>query len=225
MSLPRCKTTPTVRKGSASRRVIATGILCAVVPTVPLMWLGEESVAATTTLGPLKAVACKPLASDPAIEAPFYAQQAGASGRSDGWWCQLPHATRLPGGLVTLRRDSAPLPNNYDLDETVYSTAGAAKDAAITTNAPSLILEVKVNSAVAPSATARVPEFSSAHKVMLKKGVTAYVMTGSGQTDVSWGFTTAGVPKYLSAVSSVTVAGFDVPASVVIAVAKHVAPL
>jgi hypothetical protein len=33
------------------------------------------------------------------------------------------------------------------------------------------------------------------------------------------------VPKYLTAVSSVTVAGFDVPASVVIAVAKHVKPL
>jgi hypothetical protein len=33
------------------------------------------------------------------------------------------------------------------------------------------------------------------------------------------------VPKYLSAVASVTVAGFNVPASTVIAVAKHVAPL
>jgi hypothetical protein len=33
------------------------------------------------------------------------------------------------------------------------------------------------------------------------------------------------VPKYLSAVASVTVAGFSVPASAVIAVAKHVAPI
>ena len=162
----------------------------------------------------------------PAIEAPRYAQKEGASGKSDGWWCQLPHATQVPGGLVPLRRDSAPLPNNYDLDETVYSSAGMAKDTSITTHGPpALIVEVKVNSAVAPGATARVPQFSSAHKVVLKKGITANVLTDSGQTDVSWAFTTAGVPKYLSAVSTVTVAGFGVPASVVIAVAKHVAPL
>jgi hypothetical protein len=166
------------------------------------------------------------MASDPAIEAPLYAQQKGASAKSDGWWCQLPHATQVPGGLVPLRRDSAPLANNYALDETVYASAGTAKEASISTHgSPSLIVEVKVNSALAPSATARVPQFSSAHKVVLKKGVTANVLTDSGQTDVSWAFTTAGVPKYLSAVSTVTVAGFGVPASVVIAVAKHVAPL
>ena len=52
----------------------------------------------------------------------------------------------------------------------------------------------------------------------------ANVLTNSGQSDVSWGYPTAGVPKYLSAVASVTVAGFDVPTSAVIAVAKHVAP-
>lgn len=205
--------------------MIALGIMCAVLPTVSAVWLGP-SVAASTTLGPLKSMACKPLASDPAIEAPLYAQQKGASGNSDGWWCQLPHATQVPTGLVPLRRDSAPLPNNYDLDETVYMPPGRAKDAAITANGPpALIVEVKVNSAVAPGATARVPQFTSAHKVVLKKGVTASVLTDAGQTDVSWGFTTAGAPKYLSAVSSVTVAGFGVPASDVIAVAKHVAPL
>jgi hypothetical protein len=225
MTLFHTKTTPTARKPSAGRRVIAMGFLCAVVPTVPVMWLGS-SAGATTTLGPLKSVACKPMASDPAIEAPLYAQQAGASGSSDGWWCQLPHATRVPGGLVPLRRDSAPLPNNYDLDETVYATAGTARDDSITNNGPpAVIVEVKVNSAVVPGATARVPEFSSAHEVVLKKGVTAYVLTESGQTDVSWGFRTAHVPKYLSAVASITVAGYDVPASAVIAMAKHVAPL
>jgi hypothetical protein len=166
------------------------------------------------------------MAADPSIEAPLYAQQKGASAKSDGWWCQLPHATQVPAGLVPLRRDSAPLPNNYDLDQTVYSSAGTAKDASITAHGPpTLIVEVKVNSAVAPGATVRVAQFSSARKVVLKKGITASVLTGSGQTDVSWAFPTSGVPKYLSAVSSVTVAGFDVPASVVIAVAKHVAPL
>jgi len=225
MKVPHTKTTPTGRKRSSERWVIAMGIMCAVVPAVPIIWLGP-SVAATTTLGPLKSVACRPLASDPAIEAPLYAREKGASAKSDGWWCQLPHATQVPGGLVALRRDSAPLPNNYALDQTVYASAGTAKEAAISTHgSPFLIVEAKVNSAVAPGATARVPQFSSAHKVVLKKGVTANVLTDSGQTDVSWAFKTAGAPKYLSAVSTVTVAGFGVPASVVIAVAKHVAPL
>ncbi len=166
------------------------------------------------------------MAADPSIEAPLYAQQEGASAKSDGWWCQLPHATRVPAGLVPLRRDSAPLPDSYDLDQTVYSSAGRAKDASITAHGqPALIVEVKVNSAVAPGTSARAPQFASARTVVLKKGITANVLTGSGQTDVSWAFPTSGVPKYLRAVSSVTVAGFGVPASAVIAVAKHVAPL
>jgi hypothetical protein len=217
----------TARRGkrSPARRIIALSTVFAAVPTVAIVWLGP-SVAATTTLGPLKSVSCAPLSSDPAIEAPFYAQRQGASGKSDGWWCQLPHATQVPGGLVALRRDSAPLPNNYDLDQTLYSPKGTAKDASVTANGPpAIIVEVKVNSAVAPGATARVPQFSSSRKVVLKKGITANVLTESGQTDVSWAFPTSGVPKYLSAVASVTVAGFNVPASMVIAVAKHVAPL
>jgi hypothetical protein len=217
----------TARRGRRfpARRTIALSIVLAAVPTVPVIWLGP-SVAATTTLGPLKAVSCAPLSSDPAIAAPLYARRNGASAKSDGWWCQLPHATQVPRGLVALRRDSAPLPNNYALDQTVYSPAGTAKGASITANGPpAIVVEVKVNSAVAPGATARVPQFSSAHKVVLKKGITANVLTDSGQTDVSWAFTTSGVPKYLSAVASVTVAGFNVPASTVIDVAKHVAPL
>jgi hypothetical protein len=177
-------------------------------------------------VGALTSVRCAPMASDPAIEAPLYAQQKGASSKSDGWWCQLPHATQVPGGLVPLRRDVAPLPNGYALDQTVFSPAGTAKDVSVTSHGPpAVIVEVKVNSVIAPTSTARVPQFSSAKKVVLKKGVTANVLTGSGQTDVSWAFPTTGVPKYLSAVSSVTVAGFGVPASAVIAVAKHVAPV
>jgi hypothetical protein len=131
----------------------------------------------------------------------------------------------VPGGLVALRRNSAPLPNSYELDQTVYSPAGTAKDAGISARSPALIVEVKVNSAVAPGATARVPQFSSARKVVLKKGITANVLTDSGQADVTWAFSTSGAPRYLRAVVSVTIAGFGVPASEVIAVAKHVAPL
>lgn len=165
------------------------------------------------------------MASDPALEAPLYAQQKGASSKADAWWCQLPHATQVPGGLVPLRRDVAPLAKGYAIEETVYAPAGQAKDASVTSKGPpSIIVEVKLNSAVAPGPTDHVPQFTSSRKVTLKKGVTANVLTTSGQSDVSWGYPTAGVPKYLTAVVSVTVAGFDVPASAVIAVAKRVAP-
>jgi hypothetical protein len=132
----------------------------------------------------------------------------------------------VPGGLHPLRRDAAPLPQNFAIYETVYSPTGTAKDDSITANGPpAIVVEVKVNSAVAPNKTARTPQFSSSQQVVLKKGVTANVLTSGGQTDVSWSFPTTGVPRYLSPVSYVTVAGFGVPASAVIAVAKHVQPL
>jgi hypothetical protein len=119
----------------------------------------------------------------------------------------------------------APLPNGYAIEETVYSSAGRAKDASVASKGqPSIIVEVKLNSVVTPSTTDHVPQFSSSKTVVLKKGVTANVLTSAGRTDVSWAYPTSGVPRYLTAVSSVTVAGFDVPASVVIAVAKHVKP-
>jgi hypothetical protein len=212
---------------SPARRVAVVGIVLATATAVLVMWLGPPGAgAAASSVGPLKPVRCAPMASDPSLEAPLYAQQKGASGRADGWWCQLPHATQVPGGLVPLRRDVAPLPNGYAIEETVYSQAGLAKDASISSSGPpAIIVEVKVNSAVAPGTTDHVPQFSSPKTVVLKKGVTATELTSSGQTDVSWAYPTTGVPKYLTAVSSVTVAGFDVPASVVVAVAKHVKPI
>jgi hypothetical protein len=219
------KVKPSPAGRSSGRRVTVMGVMLAAVSVVPAMWLGPP-VAATNTLGPLKSVGCAPMASDPAIEAPLYAQQEGASSKSDGWWCQLPHATEVPGGLLPLRRDAAPLPQNFAVYETVYSPAGTAEDDSITANGPAaIVVEVKVNSAVAPGKTARAPQFSSSQQVVLKKGVTANVLTSGGQTDVSWSLPTTGVPKYLSPVSYVTVAGFGVPPSKVIAVAKHVQPL
>jgi hypothetical protein len=118
----------------------------------------------------------------------------------------------------------APLPNGYAIEETVYMRGGLAKDASISSKSPAIIVEVKLNSALTPTNTQRVAQFSSSKTVVLKKGITANVLTSGGQTDVSWAYPTGGVPKYLFAVSSVTVAGFDVSASVVIAVAKHVKP-
>jgi hypothetical protein len=225
MSWHHTKVKPSPPERSSVRRVTAIGIMFAAVPVVPAIWLGPPA-GATSTLGPLKSVGCAPMAAEPSIEAPLYAQQEGASSKSDGWWCQLPHATQVPGGLVPLRRDVAPLPQNFAIYQTVYSPAGTAKDESLTANGPpAIIVEVKANSAVAPGKTARVPQFSSSQKVVLKKGVTANVLTSGGQSDVSWSLPTTGVPKYLSPVTYVTVAGFGVPASAVIAVAKHVRPI
>ena len=213
----------TPHKGSLTPRSIAVAIVLAAT-AVPALWLGPPAAAAVR-LGPLHSVRCAAMASDPQLEAPLYAQQKGASGRADAWWCQLPHATQVPGGLVPLRRDVAPLPNGYAIEETVYTRGGLVKDASISTKSPAIVVEVKLNSVVAPTTTAHVPQFSSPNTVTLKKGVTANVLTSGGQIDVSWAYPTTGVPKYLVAVASVTVAGFDVPASTVIAVAKHVKPI
>jgi hypothetical protein len=208
------------------RRISAAATVLAAATAALAISLGPPAAGASTASpGSLQSVRCAPMASDPALEAPLYAQQKGASAKSDAWWCQLPHATQVPGGMAPLRRDVAPLPKGYAIEETVYSAPGQAKDASITSKGPpSIIVEVKLNSAVAPGPTAHVPQFSSSKKITLKKGVTANVLTEGGQADVSWGYPTTGVPKYLSAVASVTVAGFDVPTSAVIAVAKHVAP-
>ncbi len=210
---------------SPVRRPAVAGIVLAGATAVLGISLGPP-LAGATSVGPLGPVRCAPMASDPPLEAPLYAQQKGASSKPDAWWCQLPHATQVPTGLVPLRRDVAPLPNGFAIEETVYTTAGSAKDVSITAKgSPAIIVEVKLNSAVAPGPTAHVAQFSSPRKVTLKKGVTANVLTSSGQTDVSWAYPTTGVPRYLSAVASVTVAGFGVPTSAVVAVAKHVAPL
>ena len=206
-----------------ARRITALGAVVAAT-AVPALWLGPPDAAAVT-LGPLKSVRCAPMASDPPLEAPLYAQQEGASGKADAWWCQLPHATKVPNGLIPLRRDSAPLPNGYAIEQTVYSTSGTAKDTSVTAHGPpAIIVEVKLNSAVQPTTTDHVPQFTSPRTVALNKRVKANVLTSGGQTDVTWAYPTSGVPKYLNAVAAVTVAGFHVPASIVIAVAKQVKP-
>src|SRR5271154_5450054 len=127
MTRPRTKVKPSPPMRSSGRRVTAMGVMLAAVSVVPAIWLSPP-VAATSTLGSLRSVGCAPLAGDPSIEAPLYAQQEGASSKSDGWWCQLPSATQVPGGLLPLRRDVAPLPQNFAIYETVYSPAGTAKD-------------------------------------------------------------------------------------------------
>ena len=185
---------------SRARQVSVAGIVFTTVAAALTLWLGPAGGAgAASSLGSLKPVRCAPTATDPPARSPALRATGRGQWPADAWWCQLPHATQVPSGLVPLRRDVAPLPNNYAIDETVYSAAGLANDASIGSNgSASIIVEVKVNSSIAPGTTPHVPQFSSARTVLLKKGVTGDVLTGSGQSDVSWAYPTAGVPKYLT---------------------------
>jgi hypothetical protein len=182
--------------------------------------------AGASTLGALHSIACKPLASDPPIEAPLYAQQAGASGVSDGWWCQLPHATAMPVGLSASLRDVAPMPSGYALFSTTFS---AATPSSTTTShgagsQRSIVVAADVNSAVSPGTTAHGPVPSGGQKVSLAKGVNATVISNGNSVQVTWSYPTHGVPSYLRAVSTVAVTGTNLPKSVVISVAKQVRP-
>jgi hypothetical protein len=188
-----------------------------------LMAFGPAPVGAATSsaaIGTLHAVRCKPLASDPPLEAPQYALDEGAAGGADGWWCQLPHATQMPTKLVPMLRYVTPLPNQYAGYSTQYSTK---QSATLSATQPTIIVSSDVNSAVRPG---NVPHRAPAggKKVELVKGVTAKLVVKGHDVQVSWAFPTKGVPQYLQAVTTVTVRGTDVPTSTVLAVAKHVAP-
>jgi hypothetical protein len=174
----------------------------------------------------LRPVACKPTASDPPIEAPAYAQDEGASGVEDGWWCQLPHATEMPASFIALRRGLVPLsdPRLYGLYQTVYAKKGTAPDVSLGPGIPSIVVAPDVDSAVDPVRVKRPPAPSGGKRVTLATGVTATVVDASGSVAVTWPYPAKGVPRYLQAVASVTVTGTDLPESTVLAVARHVEP-
>jgi hypothetical protein len=184
--------------------------------------LGQAGVA-SAAVGALRSAGCKPLASDPQIEAPTYAQEEGASGSPDGWWCQLPHATKLPATFITFRRDISPLPNTYAIYSTQY---GPPKSTTYTiTRGPTISVSMDVNSSVSPGRHHNQPASTTdVKKVRLGHGITATVRSHNRLVVVAWNWPTSGVPKYLSAVASVTVTGHDLPESTVIAVARAVRP-
>jgi hypothetical protein len=188
--------------------------------------LAGASPAVSSSVGTLHSIPCKPLASDPPIESPLYAQQEGASGVPDGWWCQLPHATAVPAGLSAYLRNVAPLPSGYALFSTTFSSApGATTAASQNTAGPEMIVvSADVNSAVSPGITKHGPVPSGGQKVSLGKGVKASVISNGNSVQVTWSYPISGVPSYLRAVSTVSVTGTNLPKSVVIAVAKQVRP-
>jgi hypothetical protein len=187
---------------------------------------GAGAVASgTSSVGALRPVACKAMPSDPPLEAPLYAQNAGARGGNDGWWCQLPHASQIPGSFVAIQRVVVPLPNLYGLYATTYAPAAATTESASQlASRASIVVAPRVNGAVNPGTIERLPPPSGGRTVTLAKGVTATVVAKGRSVVVTWPYPSSKTPPYLRAVASVTVTGTGVPESVVVAVAKHVEP-
>jgi len=165
---------------------------------------------------------CRPLSTDPVIQAPSYAQDEGASGAADGWWCELPHATAIPTGFVTLHRYVSTLPHTYALYITQYAPRGTTPTSA--TAGPVITLEVDASSGVLPPHHLRYEHHRHGRPVRLGGRLTAAVLITSHLVSVIWRLPRAGVPHYLSGVTTVTVSGHDVPKATVVAVAKSVKP-
>ena len=193
------------------------------VPT-PLV-LGQPGPAwAAAAVEPLHAVRCGPLPGDPALEAPGYAQEDGASGGKDGWWCQLPHATQVPANFTAFRRTVSPLPHTYADYGTEYVPRGTGNLAAAQAHGPTITVSADVNSTVTPPVHLRYPSEGGGRKVSLGSGVQGTMTAADGIVTVSWRFPTKGAPKYLRAVVGVTVTGTHVPGTTVVAVARQVRP-
>lgn len=218
--------TPHRYRSSGLVRLGARTVLISAVLSVVLgqSWVGA-STSGSVGVGALRPVACKPMTSDPPLEAPLYAQQEGASSRTDGWWCQLPHATEMPANLIPFRRDVASLPEDYALYSTIYTEQGTVGGTSVSSTAgPTVTVTSDVNSSVDPGSPRHTPPPSGGKQLALANGVTATVVSKDGFVEVTWPYPSSGVPKYLEGVASVTVTGIEIPEPVVLAVARHVAP-
>jgi hypothetical protein len=217
----------TSRRGGRRTTAAATVAVALVVP-VPLA-LGQPGTAgASATVGPLRPVACTQLKSDPPLEAPYYAQQAGASSGSDGWWCELPHATEMPNNFVATQRYVSPLSGTvgtYSSYATEYVMRRANGSTPAPTTAPTIIVSSDVNSTVAPPA--HLPYHAPVHATgtaTVVKGVNGTIVAGKHVVSVTWRYPTSGTPKYLRGVVSVSVSGSGIPESTLLAVARQVKP-
>jgi hypothetical protein len=182
--------------------------------------------AGATGGGSVQAVHCTTNPTDPPLEAPPYAQDEGASGGTDAWWCELPHATAMPAHYVELTRGVAPLTWPYSLYSTNYGGRSAkGKTTTIGTGTPGVNVTVDFNSTVAHApGPLQYPKAPSGKKVTVSKGVTGTLVTSSNDIRVIWRYPTKGVPRYLQGVATVTVTGYGLPAATVLAVARHVRP-
>ncbi len=187
---------------------------------VPLA-LGQPGTAGAVVSGPMRSVSCQAVSGQAAIAAPLWAQQAGAGAQTSGWWCQLPHATKMPANFVAVSRTVDPLPNTYADFTTEYTLKGSTGS---TGAGPSITVAPDVDSAVTSPTHLQYPQLRQGTAVTLTHGVQATMISKKHLVSVRWRYPTSGVPKYLRGVATVTVIGSGVPASTVLAVARAVKP-
>jgi hypothetical protein len=178
--------------------------------------------AGATGSGTLGSIRCSTLPTDPALEAPLYAQNEGASGAANGWWCQLPHATMAPAGFTELARRVTPIADLYSDYVTLYGPNAGGSDGSA--SGPQIRVTDEVNSSVAPPSHLKYTPVPKGAHVSLGHGVTAVEVRHRQSTTVVWRYPVRGVPKYLRAVAQVSVSGTGVPESAVVGVARHVQP-
>lgn len=171
----------------------------------------------------LQSIRCTSMPTDPALAAPLYAQDEGASAKPDGWWCQLPHATMMPPGFAETSRSVAPVTDLYSTYQTDYGPK-APNGTDGSSSGPQIAVSDDVNSAVTPPKHLKYPPLPKGTTVTLGHKVTAKVYHRGITTTVAWHYPLQGVPAYLHAVAEVTVRGIGMPESVVVGVARHVRP-
>jgi hypothetical protein len=202
---------------------VAAVILVAV--PIDLQWAGASGVT-------LDRVKCTTLPGDPLIEAPGYAQEKGANGLTDGWWCQLPHATEVPSGLVARRRFFIPA-NNTTYGDYWTWYGPPSKGRATRTAAPTPTIEGVVVAdfvyaeATAPKRLVHQPAVKGGKRVELEPGLWGTESVTKTTVQFTFRFPTngKGVPKYLTSVATVTVIGWKESFATVLAVARQVRPL
>jgi hypothetical protein len=206
-----------------ARRRIQLPLIMVVVASLGATSLANQAAAAASPLtGGLHLIRCTRLTTDTPVAAPLYAQEEGASGETDGWWCEIPHATEVPAKFIELKHLDATLSTPYGLFSTYYGYTRSNTQPVV---GPGIVVSDDMDSSPRPPKHLRYPPLPHGTKVHLRKGVTAIVTTVKATTTVTWRFPTSGVPRYLRAIVTVTVAGVGgVPKSVVLAVARHVTP-
>lgn len=217
---------------TAQRVRVVSAVVGVMITLCPLVLLGDPTPAgAASGSSALQGVACTPLSSDPQVTTPEYALNEGAGSVPGGWWCLLPHATKLPARFVERRRFFIPLQEtDYGSYWTWYGVRQPGKPTSTLTPStaqPGIVVKVYANAQVIPPHKIDHESYRArgkTSKVRLSSGVTATVFTKGKSVWVLWRFSTRGVPRYLRTVGTVWVTGTDLPRSTVIAVAGMVRP-
>jgi hypothetical protein len=214
----------TVRNNGRRKAAMVT-VVVALAGSVPLVLSQPGTAAAAVVIGPMHSVSCGPLPGDPPLETPGYAQQDGAGGGTDSWWCELPHATEMPSNYTAFRRSVSPISGGTYADYgTEYVPKRTGTKTAAEPTGPTITVSSEVNSTVTPPAHLHYPNQGTGRAVSLGRGIEATVTSTDGIVTVSWRYPSSGVPKYLRAVVQVSVVGTHVPQATVLAVAKQVRP-